>query len=208
MNEKNTISVATMKRLPLYLSYLQSLSPDAPVNISATSIAAALKLNEVQVRKDLAHVSSGGRPKIGYKTVELIADLEACIGSEVLHEAVLVGTGNLGKALLNYNDFGRYGVHIAVAFDQSPENVGSCVNGKQILPCEQLSKVCAQRGIRLGIISVPQGAAQAVCDEMVKSGITAIWNFAHVKLIVPPGVVVLDEHIGTSLPWLVGHLSQ
>ena len=99
------ISRATLRRLPTYLSYLKSLPADASVNISATAIAAGLNMGEVQVRKDLALISDGGRPKIGYNRERLIEDIEVYLGYDNTNDAVLIGAGKLGRALLGYSGF-------------------------------------------------------------------------------------------------------
>ena len=208
MKTQGPISIATLKRLPLYLSNLKALPKGGPLNISATAIAVALGLNEVQVRKDLASVGDGGRPKIGYLTEELISDLEDCLGCRDCHDAALVGAGNLGKAQLCCGDFGRYGMEIAVAFDESESNIGTTINNKHVLSADKLEELCSRMKIRIGIITVPSYAAQDVCDALVRAGVLAIWNFAPVKLKVPKGVVVLDEHIGSSLPVLLNHLAE
>ena len=106
------ISKSVLKRLPSYLTYLKSLPPDSPPNISATALAAALSMGEVQVRKDLALVSDGGRPKVGYMRQSLIADIEQFLGYDNTTEAVLIGAGKLGQALLGYSGFAEYGLEI------------------------------------------------------------------------------------------------
>ena len=117
----------------MYLSYLKSLPKDGPANISATVAAAALSLNEVQVRKDFAAVGEGGKPKIGYITEELIADIENCLGRSKSINAVLVGAGNLGRALLCCESFSQYGLTIAAAFDCS-ENINTTFHPKCTAP--------------------------------------------------------------------------
>ena len=101
----SNISKQTLQRLPLYLSYIKALPEDAPKNISATMIAEALQLNDVQVRKDLASVSSSGKPKVGYNVKDLVAELESFLGYDNVDDAIIVGAGSLGKALLNYGGF-------------------------------------------------------------------------------------------------------
>ena len=115
--EKSLISKATLGRIPGYLSMLRELPPEQHPYISATAIAKALSLGEVQVRKDLASVSGAGKPKLGYVTGELIEKLESCLGYNHLTSAVLVGAGKLGRALLQYDEFQKYGVKITAAFD-------------------------------------------------------------------------------------------
>ena len=204
--EKVSVSKAALGRLPSYLSYLKELSPEKVPYISATTIAKELKLGEVQVRKDLAAVSGAGKPRLGYVTEELIEKLEDCLGYNQLTFAVLVGAGKLGRALLQYDGFERFGVKISAAFD-SNEKVINLDSKTEILPMNQFEIFCHKHNVKLGIITVGEGSAQTVCDQMVKSGITAIWNFAPCKLKVPSGVLLQNENLALSLAHLSNQLS-
>jgi redox-sensing transcriptional repressor len=208
MDDKKPISLQTLKRLPIYLQYLKSLKGEDVVHISATAIAVALGLNHVQVRKDLAAVSDKGKPKIGYALTELIIDIECFLGYDNVQSAILVGAGNLGRALLCYGGFNKYNLEIVAAFDHDETLIGSKVNGKQVLSLNKLSNLCARMKIKIGIITVPDYEAQAVCDLLVDSGVLAIWNFAPVNLIVPEEVIVQNENIGSSLAILSKHLTE
>ena len=205
--DKCTISKATLGRLPSYLEYLRNLPPDTVPYISATAIAKHLGLGEVQVRKDLAAVSGAGKPKLGYVTAELVEKLEDFLGCNQLTSAVLVGAGKLGRALLQYDEFEKYGVKISAAFD-SNERVISLGSKTEILPMNQFEYFCKTQNIKLGIITVGEGSAQAVCDQMVKSGITAIWNFAPCKLNVPAGILLQNENLALSLAHLNNQLCK
>ncbi len=200
-----TISKAVLKRLPIYLTYLKS--QENMINISATALATALNLGEVQVRKDLALVSDGGRPKIGYNRQKLIDDIEQFLGCDNTNDAVVIGAGGLGGALLGYSGFAEYGMNIVAAFDSNPELIGKVKRGKQIYPITELKKFCAERKILIGIITVPAEFAQSVCDTLIECGIRAIWNFAPVHLEVPDGVLVQRENMATSLAVLSKHLA-
>ena len=203
--EKATVSKATLGRLPGYLKMLKELPPEQVPRISATCIARRLSLGEVQVRKDLAAVSGAGKPKLGYETAELIRRLEEILGCNHLTRAVLVGAGRLGGALLQYDEFRRYGVEIAAAFDCNEQAIrqGSKM---EILPMNQFEQFCRTRAIQIGIITVGEGSAQTVCDQMVRSGISAIWNFAPCKLNVPSGVLLQNENLALSLAHLNNQL--
>ena len=205
--EKVSISKATLGRIPRYLNYLKELSPDKVPYISATTISKALNLGEVQVRKDLAMVSGAGRPRLGYDIEMLMGQLEDCLGYNKLMRAVLVGAGRLGRALLQYDGFEHFGVKIMAAFD-SNDRVINLDSKTEILPMNQFDSFCKEHNIRIGIITVGEGSAQAVCDQMVKSGITAIWNFAPCKLQVPNGVLLQNENLALSLAHLRNQLSR
>ena len=205
--DKSYISKATLGRLPSYLEFLRNLPPDRVPYISATAIAKHLGLGEVQVRKDLAAVSGAGKPKLGYVTAELVEKLEDFLGCNQLTSAVLVGAGKLGRALLQYDEFEKYGVKISAAFD-SNERAISLGSKTEILPINQFEYFCKTQNIKLGIITVGEGSAQAVCDQMVKSGITAIWNFAPCKLNVPASILLQNENLALSLAHLNNQLCK
>lgn len=197
--EHKELSKAVLKRLPGYLSYLKSLPEDSSPFISATAIANALNMGEVQVRKDLAVVSKAGKPKIGYPKTDLIENISRYLCYDNTTDAVLVGAGKLGQALLGYSGFAAYGLNILAAFDVSPAD-------KTIYPMEKLAEFCQKNNVHMGIITVPAEHAQAVCDQMIRCGIKAIWNFAPVHLDVPQHTLVQNENMATSLAVLSMHL--
>lgn len=199
--ENNSVSKATLGRIPRYLNFLRELPLDKVPYISATTIARELSLGEVQVRKDLAKISGAGRPRLGYETEQLIEQLEDCLGYNELTTAVLVGAGRLGRALLQYDGFRHFGVEIMAAFDCN-DQVINLDSKTEILPMNQFDAFCSSHNIRLGIITVGEGSAQPVCDQMIKSGITAIWNFAPCKLQVPEGILLQNENLALSLAHL------
>ena len=203
--QKKEVSKSVLKRLPAYLAYLKRIPADASPNISATALANALGMGEVQVRKDLALVSDGGRPKIGYNRLALIDDIEQFLGYDNTTDAVLVGAGKLGRALLDYKGFGKYGLNILAAFDMNAQP-GDCEGDKPVLPMEELELFCREHKVLMGIITVPSSQAQEVCDQLIASGIKAVWNFANAHLEVPTGILVQYENMATSLAVLSMHL--
>ena len=197
---QTSITRATLGRLPKYLNFLKSSETDG--YISATAVAKALNLGEVQVRKDLNAVSGAGRPKVGYLKKELIANLESRLGIRAANSAVIVGAGRLGKALLGFEGFSEYGLEIIAAFDTSPSEIGKKISGKEILSVGELRSYCQLNDVKIGIITVPNEAAQETCDELLKNGITAVWNFAPVNLKVPDSVALRQENLALSLAHL------
>ena len=199
------ISKSVLKRLPGYLAYLKSVQdPESPY-ISATSLANALGMGEVQVRKDLAMVSDGGRPKIGYLRESLVDDIEQFLGYDNATDAVLIGAGKLGQALMDHKGFDEYGLNILAGFDVHP-NREQTEDGKPIYSMDKLESFCRANKVRMGIITVPAAHAQQVCDQLIHSGIKAIWNFAPTHLEVPPHILVQHENMATSLAVLSMHL--
>ena len=203
--ERKEISKAVLKRLPGYLSYLKSTKETGSVYISATALANALGMGEVQVRKDLAMVSDGGRPKVGYSRENLVDDLEQFLGYDNTNDSVLIGAGKLGLALLGYSGFAEYGLNILAAFDVAPVT-DKTENGKPIMSMDKLESYCRSNKIRMGIIAVPASCAQDVCNRLIDSGIKAIWNFAPTHLEVPDHILVQNENMATSLAVLSMHL--
>ena len=203
-----SVSIQTLQRLPDYLNCLKSLMQSGVTTVSAKTVSEILGLGEIQVRKDLASVSAGGKPKIGYVTRELIKDLELFLGYHDSHDAVLVGAGKLGKALLSYEGFKEYGLNIVAAFDTKGSDTEiEDISGK-ILPVDSLSDLCRRLQIRIGIITVPAASAQGICDILVQSGVLAIWNFAPTHLHVPANILVKNENMAASLAVLSQHLSK
>ena len=203
--EKKQVSKSVLKRLPGYLAYLKSMPENAPAHISATALANALGMGEVQVRKDLATVSDGGRPKIGYLRESLIDDIEQFLGYDNTTDAVLIGAGKLGQALMAYKGFDEYGLNILAAFDVNPQ-MEKTEEGKPIYPIEKLAHFCRVHKVLMGIITVPVESAQEVADLLIAEGIKAIWNFAPTHLDVPAGILVQTENMATSLAVLSVHL--
>ena len=203
-----SIPKATLGRLPRYIQYLKSLPAEKDATISATAIAKGLSLGDVQVRKDLAAVSGAGKPKIGYELDKLIRDIEGHLGYESLTNAVLVGAGKLGRALLDYDGFEEFGIKIVAGFDCNENVLQIGKNTKEIRPIKDISACCKEHHVKLGIITVGRGSAQDVCDILVASGIEAIWNFAPCTLKIPSGVFLKQENLALSLAYLKGQISK
>lgn len=196
-----SVPKATLGRLPAYLSFLKSEEEERS-HISATCIARELGYGEVQVRKDLGAVSGMGKPKIGYDIHELIERLESYLGQNDRRQAVIVGAGKLGKALLDYEGFSEYGLEISAAFDLKTETPERSEAGKPIYSMKEFESFCYRNDIKIGIITVGKNAAQSVCDLMVKNNICAIWSFAPKALKVPENVNLREENLALSLAHL------
>ena len=202
------ISKRTLNRLPIYLSLLQEKANEGVEYISATTIANLLDLNHVQVRKDLSCASTAGRPKIGYETKVLIKDLQEFLDYNNSKKAVIVGAGDLGKALLGYGGFTNYGLDVIAAFDSNESLCGTNVKGKPIYHTSTMEDMVSEMEIHIGIITTPAQYAQETCDKLVKSGVKAIWNFAPTSLNTPKGIIVQNENMATSLAVLSNKLNE
>jgi len=208
-NSSNSpMSILLYNRLLSYLRYMKQLPQDGFENISSAVIASALGIHDVQVRKDLALVSDGGKPKVGHITKDLIADLEHFLGHDNYTDAVLVGAGNLGKAFLSYENFKQYGLKIVAAFDIAPDLTGIAINGVQVLDAGKITDICRRLNIHVGIITVPAPCAQEACDKLTEGGVRAIWNFSPVTLNVPQGIIIKNEDMAASLAMLTRQLAE
>lgn len=195
---KSDISIATLQRLPVYLNYLKSINGDDGY-ISSGAIARALKMGEVLVRKDLAYTSAQGRTRVGYKRSELIRALEEFLGCKEIKNAVIIGAGGLGRALLAYGGFKNYGIEIVAAFDNDPEKVGGKICGKPVYDLDGLKGGVLKYDVKLAVICVPASCAQSVADKLAECGVTRILNFAPVLLHVPEGYIVRDIDVAANL---------
>lgn len=200
IKEDVVASKATIARLPVYLRFLRDKLKSGDENVSSTVIAEKLHLTAVQVRKDLALVSSAsGKPKLGFNVHDLIESIEDFLGVRNTHDAILCGVGSLGSTLLKYEGFKNYGLNIVAAFDVDPQRIGKKINGIAVLGYDSLYSTVERLNVKVGIITVPKEAAQGVADTMAKSGIRAVWNFAPTHLTLPPDVAVKYEDLAASL---------
>ncbi len=204
MNKKN-LSRQALKRLPVYMSYLRTLEKTETEYVSSAAVAQALDLNDVQVRKDLAAVcKSSGIPKKGFAVRDLINGISDFLGYGSGNDAILIGAGNLGMALMSYRGFDNYGINIVAAFDTRPE----LIDNERVYDLSQIKAICEKYDIKIGIITVPVDSAQRVCDMLVESGIMAIWNFAPTHIKAPANILVQNENMASSLALLSNHLRQ
>ena len=190
------VSRKLLKRLPVYLNYLKNLPEDSP-NVSATAMAKALELGDVQVRKDLAKISTGRR-RTGRNRHQLMQDIEEYLNFAEETGTVVVGAGKLGRALLDYAGFEEAGFNVMAGFDIEP-SIDISEGGKPIYPFSRLEHFCKHYDVHIGVIAVPAESAQSVCDTLVACGVRAIWNFAPVHLQVPEYVIVQSENLAVSL---------
>ncbi|MDE7329609.1 MAG: redox-sensing transcriptional repressor Rex [Clostridia bacterium] len=195
---KSDISVASLQRLPVYLNYLKTLDGGERY-ISSGAIARALNMGEVLVRKDLAFTSAQGRTRVGYRLCELIRALEEYLGCNDKKNAVLIGAGGLGQALLSYGGFGNYGIELVAAYDNDPEKTGWKIEGKPVLCMEELLQGVTEYSVKLAIICVPAVYAQGVADLLVECGVKKILNFAPALLSVPDGFIVRNIDVAANL---------
>lgn len=203
------LSAQAFKRMPYYLQYLRRQQELGCEVVSAAAVASHFGFTSIQVRKDFAAVSPvKGKPRAGFPVSELISNMEHILGCHSVTNAVLVGAGQLGKALLLYKGFREYGVNIVAAFDTDPNKIGTKAGQCEIYPVAKLSEICREKSISLGIITVPAASAQLVCDELVAANIKGIWNFAQTPIVPSNGVIVQNENMAASLALLSNHIKR
>lgn len=207
--ELTNVSKATLERLPSYHRCLAEKQEAGEKTVSSTAIAEELHLSAVQVRKDLAAISSAaGKPKLGFEVDELLGDINRLLGYNNVTDAVLVGVGGLGSALAGYGGFKSYGLNIVAAFDTDPARIGKEVGGVRVYGADVLSQTVREKKVRIGIIAVPKQAAQAAADALVEGGVRAIWNFAPVHLALSADIAVKNEDMAASLAILSRRLAE
>lgn len=206
-NQKEELvpTVAAIKRLGRYLQQLRPLADKNIDSISASQISRELGIHETQIRRDFALIGLEGKPKVGHDLKEVIRVIEGYLNVDNASDAVLVGVGHLGTALLAYNSFNRFessGIKIVTAFDQNPSIIDSKVHGIHVLGIEKFENLIRRMSIHIGIITTGPETAQEVADMMVRSGILAIWNFAPINLRLPPEIIIENAEIESGLAYI------
>jgi redox-sensing transcriptional repressor len=200
---KQKITAApSIRRLPSYLHIIRQLQGAGDEYISGTIIAQELNLEPIQVRKDLAITGITGKPKKGYPVDALINAIERFLRWDSERNAVLVGAGNLGTALIGYREFRLHGLRLVAAFDKNPQKIGSVIHDVPVLPVEAMETRVRALRVKTAILTVPSPAAQETAETLVKAGIEGIWNFTNIKLKVPKNVAVQKEDLSSGYAML------
>lgn len=205
----NFVSLAVYNRMPVYLKALLALKRDGKKFVSSVILADYVRENPSLVKKDLSYaITSVGKPKVGYDIDSLILDVENFLGYNNVKDAVLVGVGKLGQALMGYHGFDKYGLNIVAGFDIDDNVIGKVFNGKKVFPTGSLAGLVSKLNIKIGILTTTQDHAQPMADLLVQSGIRAIWNFTPVHLTLPDSVAVKNEDMASSLAILSKQLKE
>jgi redox-sensing transcriptional repressor len=208
LNSYVNIPLPTLKRFPLYLGLLKECEEQGEEWISASYIAGKLGQKSIQVRKDLSCTGIVGKPKKGFLLKELMDAISFYLGEGNQSDVLLVGVGNLGKALLGDRRLTRHGFKIVAAFDIDTSLIGNTVAGHSISSMEKLDDLIKRMGIKLAILTVPEKEAQPIADRLVKAGIRGIWNFSSLFLDLPCEVAVINEDLGARLALLAGQVTH
>ncbi len=191
----SNISDKTINRLTLYHCILEDYAKKDVQYITSPQIANLLRIDDSQVRKDVALLNNIGKCKVGYDVHELKLSIERTLGFENIKDVFIVGSGNLGFALAKYNDFKSYGLNVLALFDNDPLKVGMTINEKQIFHISKLPNLKERLNVEIVVLTVPNNHAQEVADFLVNSGIKYIWNFSSRILDLPSDVQVWNENL-------------
>jgi len=197
---KTAVSSAVIKRLPRYHRYLGDLLRDGTLRISSAELSRLMNVTASQIRQDLNCFGGFGQQGYGYNVKYLYGKISELLGVKEGYSAVIVGAGNLGKALAATHMFERRGVKRLAMFDVDPSVVGTDISGMPVYHVDELYDYCMRENVTIGVLSVPKEAAYDVAMTMVKAGVRGLWNFANMELkISAPGVIVENIHLGDSL---------
>lgn len=202
MSNFRKISDSTIRRLSLYYRALANSEKDGYSTVSSKDLAKKERLTPAQVRKDLSFFGSFGTRGLGYPVKELKEKIGSILGLNRSWNVALIGAGNLGSALASYKEFQKQGFYIKLLFDNDPKKIGAALAGTTILDTKNLASQLKQQKIELAILTLPGNAAQSIAEEVVRSGIKAILNFAPVTLKVPEDVFLRNENMAIELEYL------
>ncbi len=189
------ISDKVINRLTLYHCILTDYIAANQEFISSKQMAQLLHIDDSQVRKDISMLNNSGKGRVGYIVKELKSSIEKTLGFKKTKNAFIIGAGNLGTALANYDNFGDYGLNIVALFDNDTRKIGKTINNKLIFDIAKLENLSLKTGVDIAILTVPRAYAQSIADKLVKSNIKYIWNFTPSMLSVPEDVQVWNENL-------------
>lgn len=207
MDEKE-ISQAVIGRLPRYFRYLGELRDEGVERISSQDLSELMKVTASQIRQDFNNFGGFGQQGYGYNVEHLYNEIGKILGLDRQHNFIIIGAGNLGRALGNYINFERRGFIFRGMFDQDPGLVGNKVRGVMIRPMEELETFIQENGVDIVVLTIPKTSAVSVAERLARTQVRAIWNFAHVDLNLPEGIQVENVHLSDSLMKLSYSISR
>ncbi len=204
---QDKIPQATAKRLPLYYRFLQHLSESGRRRISSSELSELVKIDSATIRRDFSYLGALGKKGYGYNVDRLLTFLRSKLDQDELTKVILIGVGNLGKALLKYNFLKNNNSKIVVAYDTDYNKVGTTIGGTEIRHIEQLSEDHLE-DVQVAILTVPSGAAQAVADQLVLTGVKGVLNFTPVRLTLPDSIRIHHIDLAVELQTLIYFLKN
>jgi len=206
--EEREISKAVIKRLPRYYRYLGEIMESGVERISSGELSDRMHVTASQIRQDLNNFGGFGQQGYGYNVAHLYEEIGKILGLDKKYNMIIIGGGNLGQALANYVSFEKRGFVIKGIFDVNPVLKGLSVRGIQIYMLEDLEDFIREQDIQIATLTLPKSKAAETAELLVRYGIKAIWNFAHVDLQVPEDVLVENVHLSESLMQLSYNINR
>ena len=197
-----------LERLMRYYRWLSEPQRQPLKTVTSAQIAEALDIDPTQVRKDFGAIGLLGMGRVGFDVCEVCRGIRYVLGFYQTYEGVLIGAGQLGSALMAYDGFESYGLDIVAVFDNDPKKIGSTVAGSTVKSMRSLKPFIRKHSIRLAILTTPAAVSQQLTDRLVSAGVKAIWNFTPTRVMVPPDVLVRNEHISLGLSQIAYHLAR
>ena len=206
--DRNDISLAVIKRLPRYVRYLEELLDNGVERISSSDLSKRMNVTASQIRQDLNNFGGFGQQGYGYNVKFLHDEITKILGIDKVHSIVIVGAGNLGRALANYANFEKRGFVVKGMFDTNPDLINTECRGARVMPMSEMEDFIRDNGIEILALTIPKTSATEVVTAAVEAGIKGIWNFAHIDLVVPDNVVVENVHLSESLMTLSYNITR
>ena len=207
MDDKG-ISKAVIRRLPRYYRYLGELLEEGVERISSNELSEKMRVTASQIRQDLNNFGGFGQQGYGYNVPYLYTEIGKILGLDKTHHMIIIGAGNLGQALANYVQFEKRGFKVVGIFDVNPVLKGISIRGNEIRMIDELPEFLETHDVQIAALTLPKNNAAETADMLVKQGIKAIWNFAHLDLDVPEDVIVENVHLSESLMRLSYNLNR
>ncbi|MDY6328469.1 MAG: redox-sensing transcriptional repressor Rex [Lachnospiraceae bacterium] len=205
---KNSISKAVIGRLPRYYRYLGEIMESGVERISSGELSKKMNVTASQIRQDLNNFGGFGQQGYGYNVKYLYVEIGKILGVDKQHNMIIIGAGNLGRALANYANFEKRGFVLIGLFDKNPELIGKEVRGVAVQSMDNLEEFAKDNKIDIATLAIPKAEAVKVAEKLAECGVRAIWNFAHTDLNLPKNIVVENVHLSESLMQLSYNLTR
>ena len=206
--DKIKIPKATARRLPLYYRYLILLNEEGKEKVSSTELSEAVQVDSASIRRDFSYFGALGKRGYGYDVKSLLGFFKKILNQDTLTNVALIGVGNLGHALLNYDFKRSNNIRISCAFDINSDLTGKIVSGVPVYDMKDMIEQIREQQITIAILTVPQINAQKTANEIVEAGVRGIMNFTPVRLSAPAGVRIQNVDLATELQTLVYFLES
>ena len=207
-NEQTNVPMVVIKRLPRYYRYLGELMKQGVSRISSAALSEKMGVTASQIRQDFNCFGGFGQQGYGYNVSNLYAEIGEILGLNQGHAVIIIGAGNMGRALVNYTKLEKRGFHIIGIFDNNPEKIGTQVKGVTVRSDDSLEEFCKQHKVDIAALSVPAAGVRNVVERLVRCGVKGLWNFSYTELSVPEDVAVENVHLSDSLMTLSYKVAQ